>query len=93
MIKELNISLDKVFYFNKENDFQDTIKNIKDLTGLFDDFVSKKGEPEYLIIDEIQEIDGRETFIRAKYASKKYKIIISGSNSKLLSGELATHLT
>ena len=47
---------------------------------------------EYLLFDEIQNIKGWELFIN-RLLRKKYNIIITGSNSKLLSKELATHLT
>jgi predicted AAA+ superfamily ATPase len=47
--------------------------------------VEKKKNIKYIIIDEIQNIESWEKFILAKYSQKKYKIIITGSNSKLLS--------
>ena len=43
------------------------------------------------VFDEIQNINGWELFISKLRKTKK--IIITGSNAKLLSGELATHLT
>jgi predicted AAA+ superfamily ATPase len=43
------------------------------------------------IFDEIQNIDGWELFISRIVPSRK--VIITGSNSRLLSGELATRLT
>ncbi|MBU4579736.1 ATP-binding protein [Patescibacteria group bacterium] len=46
---------------------------------------------EYFIFDEIQNIPGWELFISRLRKTKK--IIITGSNAKLLSGDLATHLT
>jgi len=44
------------------------------------------------LIDEVQNIDGWVRFVRRLH-DQDYKIYISGSNSKLLSSELATHLT
>jgi len=51
-------------------------------------------EPEvnYLLFDEIQNVEGWELFIN-RLRRKGYNIVISGSNAKLLSKELATHLT
>jgi len=46
---------------------------------------------EYLILDEIQNIPGWELFANRMRRTKK--VIITGSNARLLSGELATHLT
>jgi predicted AAA+ superfamily ATPase len=45
-----------------------------------------------IIIDEVQNIEGWERFVRRLH-DEEYKVILSGSNSKLLSSELATHLT
>ena len=50
----------------------------------------------YFFIDEIQNIEGFEYFLRTEYdrdAKVKIKFIITGSNSKLLSKELGTLLT
>jgi hypothetical protein len=47
---------------------------------------------EVIIIDEVQNIEGWERFVRRLH-DEEYKVILSGSNSKLLSSELATHLT
>ncbi|MCK4820978.1 ATP-binding protein, partial [bacterium] len=46
-----------------------------------------------LFLDEIQEIEGFEKCIRMMHELSKAKIIISGSNAKLLSRELGTLLT
>jgi predicted AAA+ superfamily ATPase len=49
-------------------------------------------EPKYLFFDEIQALNNWENFLYYLYESKKYKIVITGSNSKLLSKEIATQL-
>lgn len=49
------------------------------------------GEFEYLFLDEIQNIDGWHLFVN-RMLRKKMHIIVTGSNAKLLSSELATHL-
>ena len=46
----------------------------------------------YIFIDEIQNIDGWEKSIRAVMADRDCDIYLTGSNSRLLSGELATHI-
>jgi len=50
------------------------------------------GESHTIVMDEIQEVPGWERFARRIY-DEGYKVIITGSNAKLLSSELATHLT
>ena len=47
----------------------------------------------YIFLDEIQNVDGFEKAIESLFTSKNVSIFITGSNSKLLSGELATLLT
>ena len=47
----------------------------------------------FLLLDEIQEIPQWEKWVRTFHELNKAKIILSGSNAKLLSGELATSLT
>ncbi|QGA68937.1 ATP-binding protein [Sulfolobus sp. E11-6] len=50
------------------------------------------GDVDYFLFDEIHNVEGWELFVsRLREAGKR--IIITGSNSKMLSGELATHLT
>lgn len=88
-----NSSLEKIFYINKELDVLDTIKTVSDLEEAFQVYKKHFWEPEYIIIDEIQDIDLWEKFVRKYSALQKYKIIITGSNSKLLSGELSSYLT
>lgn len=87
------INFDDVFFVNKEMDIEWSISDVKDLNRLFIDYQNEKWDPKYIVIDEIQDIKNRENFIRAKFVEKKYKIIISGSNSKLLSGDLSTYLS
>ncbi len=87
------INFDDVFFVNKEMDIEWSILDVTDLNKLFIDYQNEKWDPKYIVIDEIQDIKNRENFIRAKFVEKKYKIIISGSNSKLLSGDLSTYLS
>ena len=49
-------------------------------------------EPFHLFFDEIQEVDGWEKAINSLRVKFKADIYITGSNSRLLSGELATYI-
>lgn len=91
-LKSNKIDLKEVFYLNKELDSLNQIKTNIELENLFLNF-EKENEVKYIIIDEIQDIEMWENFIRAKFSEKKYNIIITWSNSKLLSSELSTYLT
>ena len=46
----------------------------------------------YLVLDEIQNVDGWYLFVNRLLRTSLH-IFVTGSNAKLLSGELATHLT
>lgn len=50
------------------------------------------GDFDYLFLDEIQNVKGWHLFVN-RMLRKKMHVIITGSNAKLLSGELATHLS
>lgn len=64
----------------------------KDLNRLLQAFYELYGsDTEYMILDEIQNIPAWELFVTRLRITKR--IIITGSNSKLLSGELSTRLT
>jgi len=50
------------------------------------------GDFECLFLDEIQNVEGWHLFVN-RMLRRKMRVVITGSNAKLLSGELATHLT
>lgn len=50
------------------------------------------GDFDYLFLDEIQDVEGWHLFVNRMLRTKMH-VIITGSNAKLLSGELATHLS
>jgi uncharacterized protein len=91
-LQESHVHFDHIFFLNKELDVSNSVDTVHALHQLFTEYVKVYWEPEYIVIDEVQDIVDRERFIRAMFAYKKYKIIITWSNSHLLSGELATYL-
>lgn len=54
---------------------------------------SKEKAKNYIFIDEIQDIPGFEKIIRSLLLNEDNDIYITGSNAKMLSGELATYLS
>ena len=54
---------------------------------------SKEKAKNYIFIDEIQDIPGFEKVIRSLLLNEDNDIYITGSNAKMLSGELATYLS
>ena len=80
----IDIKLDKKPYKN--------IKTPEQLENLIDSYIKDKSF-KYLFIDEIQNVNNFEPIIEAYRNEGNISIFITGSNSYLLSGELATKLT
>lgn len=64
----------------------------EDLNDVLEVLYKINGDFNYLFIDEIQNIPEWYLFVN-RLLRRQMHIIITGSNAKLLSGELATHLT
>ena len=47
----------------------------------------------YLLLDEVQEIDGWEKAVNSLLENANTDIYVTGSNSKMMSGEISTYLT
>ena len=67
-----------------------TFKELREIIRIFIEMYGK--DSKYLLLDEIQNIEGWEKIIREFHDLEKYRIFISGSSSKLLSKEIATQL-
>jgi predicted AAA+ superfamily ATPase len=80
-----------IIYINKELFEFDFIKNYEDLI----EYVNKniiKNKKTYLFIDEIQDINQFEKSLRSWSNQPSFDIYCTGSNAKMLSGELSTLL-
>lgn len=89
------LKLDKeanIIYISKELDDFDHIKDHKDLIKEVNQKKTSKGK-QYIFIDELQDIENFEKALRSLQAKKEFDIYCTGSNAKLLSGELATYLS
>lgn len=64
----------------------------KDLNLILEILLEMNSKLKKIFFDEIQNVAGWELFIN-RLLRLKYDILITGSNGKLLSGDLATHLT
>jgi predicted AAA+ superfamily ATPase len=69
--------------------------NLKNGVDLYEYIASRlqKKKNNYVFIDEIQEIEGFENALKSLFAEGCADLYITGSNSRLLSGELATYLS
>lgn len=86
------ISSSQIIYVNFEDErlLEIGVDDLNTILEIGIEFSGSKGKP-YLFLDEIQNVDGWEKFVR-RVADMKYRINITGSNSKMLSKEIASTL-
>ena len=94
LIKNLGLKEGDFLYMNFEDPF--FVENndplvVGDIIEVYKEYFGKNLK--YLFFDEIQNIKSWERSIRALRDGGDYKVFVTGSSSKLLSGELATALT
>jgi len=68
------------------------LKETKKYDDLLDVLIAVYGKTKTIFFDEIQNLDNWELFVNRLHR-EGYNVFITGSNARLLSGELATHLT
>lgn len=90
ILKQRNLDAN-IVYINKEKKKFDSIRNDSDLFAYISDKFPD-GEENYLLIDEVQDIEGFENTLRSLNADEECQIIVTGSNAKMLSSELSTYL-
>lgn len=90
-LKQIAVNESNIIYFNFES-----LDNAEIVNGTILNSVVKarmhNEQKYYLIFDEIQEVDEWEKAINSLLADGNTDIYITGSNSKLLSSELATYI-
>ncbi len=94
---ENGVDRHNIFMLNFDIVAFDFVKNYRDLISLFNVYLEQL-KPQgriYIFIDEIQNIDSWERFVNSysQDFTHEYEIFITGSNSKMLAGELATLLS
>jgi hypothetical protein len=78
-----------VIFIDKEKHEFDDIKTYKDLNAYIDERRNKT-KTNYILVDEIQDIEEFEKSVRSYYEEPDVEIIVTGSNSKMLSSDLST---
>lgn len=90
-LKAKRIPDSQIIYINFEYADFSFIQNDKDLHNYIKNLIVND-DKYYLFFDEIQNVEHWEKAVNSFKASKNVSIFITGSNSDLLSGELATHI-
>ena len=78
-----------VIFIDKEKHEFDDIKTYQDLNAYIDER-RNKSKTNYILIDEIQDIEEFEKSVRSYYEEPDVEIVVTGSNSKMLSSDLST---
>ena len=78
-----------VIFIDKEKHEFDDIKTYKDLNAYIDER-RNKAKTNYILVDEIQDIEEFEKSLRSYYEEPDIEIVVTGSNSKMLSSDLST---
>ena len=89
------ISRDRIFYINLEDDrlYPVTVKDLDTLLQIYFEIHPGNKEKEvHLFLDEVQNVEGWERFVRRVMDSENIQVYITGSSSKLLSREIATSM-
>jgi predicted AAA+ superfamily ATPase len=78
-----------VIYIDKEKHEYDDIQTYKDLNAYID-ARRDRSKTNFILIDEIQDIEEFEKSVRSYYEEPDIELIVTGSNSKMLSSDLST---
>ena len=78
-----------VIFIDKEKNEFDDIKTYRDLNAYIDER-RNRAKKNYILVDEIQDIAEFEKSVRSYYEEPDVEIVVTGSNSKMLSGDLST---
>ena len=91
-LRSSGVSDEQIIHINFEDVDYDYIETYKDLhSEIINQLVPDKMN--YIVLDEVQRVSGFERAVDSLYLRRNCDVYITGSNSKLLSGDLATLLT
>lgn len=92
-LKEKGVKEENIIYISFESVEYKNIFSSEQLDEIVLDLINSSQGKTYLLFDEIQQVDSWEKSINSYKVSFDCDIYITGSNSKLLSNELATLLS
>ena len=78
-----------VIYIDKEKHEYDDIQTYRDLNAYID-ARRDRSKTNFILVDEIQDIEEFEKSVRSYYEEPDIELIVTGSNSKMLSSDLST---
>lgn len=88
VLREANVN---AAYVNFDDERLENVQT-SDLNNILEALYVVYKDFDYLLLDELQNVDGWPLFVN-RLLRQKMHLIVTGSNAKLLSNELTTHLT
>ena len=97
LLVQSGVHANNILFINRELtafDFIETSRDLDQFIQAYKEELRPQGRV-YIFIDEVQEIDGWERTVNSlsQDYTEEYELFITGSNSKMLSGELSTLLS
>ena len=89
---ETGVQQEQIVFINFEDMDYEELQDYKKLYSYLKEKL-RKGRYTYIFLDEVQKVEGFEKVVDSLYIKDNVDIYITGSNSNLLSGELATLLS
>ena len=91
-LQEKQVPADHIIHLNFEWMQLDAIRDYRQLYQFLQEKIQGKN-PVYLLLDEIQQVDGWEKAVNSLFSEGKCDIYLTGSNARLLSSEISTLLS
>jgi predicted AAA+ superfamily ATPase len=91
-LQQNGVADDQIVYVNFEDFDMELVRTEQQLHQLFEQKL-KRNQHTYILLDEIQNVEGWQRVVNGVRVSFDCDIVVTGSNAKMLSGELATLLS
>jgi predicted AAA+ superfamily ATPase len=93
LLIDRGINSENILLINKDSLEFDSLTTYKQLVSYVNDRFKPIAGKKYLFVDEVQEIEGWEKALSGFLADNTADLFITGSNSRMLSSELATYIS
>lgn len=90
LIRDNKARIEDILYINFEDERISNIR-VEELNLFLESYMEMFDNKPFVYLDEIQNIEGWEKFVR-RLADSKYRVFVTGSNAKMLSKEMHTVL-
>ncbi|MCM1382766.1 MAG: ATP-binding protein, partial [Muribaculaceae bacterium] len=92
-LKNSGVSDDRIIFTRYTSEELDEGMTDKDMYRAIKEKITDSGKRYYILLDEVQEINGWEKAVNSLLENANTDIYVTGSNSKLMSSEISTYLS